>query len=125
MPYPKVLIIDHYDSFTYNLVQLFGIQGASVEVLFHDEVSLKIVEAQAPTHLCLSPGPGTPQNAPRSLEIIHAFSNTLPILGVCLGFQCLVRYFGGEIVRAADPMHGKISSIIHTETSLFSGIPHL
>jgi anthranilate synthase/aminodeoxychorismate synthase-like glutamine amidotransferase len=118
----RLLLIDNYDSFTYNLVQGFLVLGAQVEVYRNDAVSIAQARALAPTHLCISPGPGTPQQAGVSIDMIRAFAGVVPILGVCLGHQSIVECFGGRVVRAARLMHGKTSSIEHDEAGVFAGI---
>lgn len=119
----RMLLIDNYDSFTYNLVQAFRAMGASVDVQRNDAISAAEALALAPTHLVISPGPGQPQDAGRSLEIVDAFAGRTPILGVCLGHQCVVANYGGEIVRAERLMHGKTSRIVHDGRTIFSGLP--
>ena len=120
----RLLLIDNYDSFTYNLVQAFLVLGA--EVLVHRNDALTIAEAQAlkPTHLCISPGPGTPSQAGSSLAMIEAFAGRLPILGVCLGHQSITQVFGGRVVRAGRLMHGKTSAIEHDGLGVFAGVPN-
>ncbi|MEL6369063.1 MAG: aminodeoxychorismate/anthranilate synthase component II, partial [Pseudomonadota bacterium] len=115
-------MIDNYDSFTYNLVQAFTAQGA--EVLVHRNDVLSVAEAKAlrPSHLVISPGPGRPEDAGRSLEMLEGFAGTLPILGVCLGHQSIVQHFGGEIVRERRLMHGKTSEISHDGAGVFTGL---
>ncbi|MGR5119460.1 aminodeoxychorismate/anthranilate synthase component II [Vibrio astriarenae] len=117
-----LLIIDNYDSFTFNLYQYFCELGAEVEVVRNDEISLGGIEALAPSHLVISPGPCTPNEAGISLEAIKHFSGKLPILGVCLGHQAIAQAFGGEVVRARQVMHGKTSPISHIGKSVFSGL---
>lgn len=119
----KLLLIDNYDSFTYNLVQAFLILGAEVVVRRNDEITVEQARALSPTHLCISPGPGTPGNAGVSVAMVRAFAAHLPVLGVCLGHQSIVEAFGGQIVRAGRLMHGKTSSIEHDGAGLFSGLP--
>ena len=118
-----LLLIDNYDSFTYNLVQAFLVLGAEVRVLRNDEITVPEALALAPTHLCISPGPGTPYDAGVSMDMIRAFAGRIPVLGVCLGHQSIVEVFGGKVVRAARLMHGKTSSIHHDERTLFAGLP--
>lgn len=120
----KVLLIDNYDSFTYNLYQLLRTLGADVVVKRPDEVTLEQAEALAPTHLVISPGPGTPQEAGISCQLIAAFHHRIPILGVCLGHQCLAHVFGGRVVRAPRLMHGKTSSIYHDGNTLYQSVPN-
>jgi anthranilate synthase/aminodeoxychorismate synthase-like glutamine amidotransferase len=118
----RVLLIDNYDSFTYNLVQSFLVLGADVEVHRNDQLSVAAALELDKTHLVISPGPGRPEDAGMSLDMIAAFEQRLPILGVCLGHQSLVQHFGGNIVSAARLMHGKISMIEHDGKSLFTGL---
>lgn len=117
-----ILIIDNYDSFTYNLVQYFGELGTYVVVRRNDKVNLAEVEALHPDHICISPGPCTPQEAGISKEIVNHFGSRLPILGVCLGHQCIGAAFGGKVVRAKRLMHGKTSSIFHGGKGIFMGL---
>ena len=119
----RLLMIDNYDSFTYNLVQAFRAFGAAVEVFRNDAITVDEATALAPTHLVISPGPGQPDDAGRSLEMIAAFAGRVPILGVCLGHQCLVAHFGGRIVRAPRLMHGKTSLVKHDGNTLFVNLP--
>ncbi|MEX2125888.1 MAG: aminodeoxychorismate/anthranilate synthase component II [Woeseia sp.] len=118
----RILLIDNYDSFTYNLVQGFAAMGAEVLVYRNDAIGVDEALALAPSHLVISPGPGRPENAGISLTMIDAFAERLPVLGVCLGHQCLVSYFGGEIVRADRLMHGKTSLVTHDERTIFGGM---
>ena len=118
-----VFMIDNYDSFTYNLVQYFGELGAQVTVRRNDEITLADIEAAQPTHLWLSPGPCTPTEAGICLEAIDYFKGKLPILGVCLGHQAIGQAFGGHVVRAARPMHGKVDALHHHNTGVFAGLP--
>jgi anthranilate synthase/aminodeoxychorismate synthase-like glutamine amidotransferase len=122
-PKISVLLIDNYDSFTYNLVQSFLVLGAEVEVYRNDQITVAEALRLAPTHLVISPGPGRPEDAGISLEIIAAFAARTPILGVCLGHQSLVQHFGGRIISAARLMHGKTSMIEHDGKMLFAGLP--
>lgn len=117
-----LLIIDNYDSFTYNLYQYFCELGAEVKVVRNDEITLDEIEVLAPTHLVISPGPCTPNEAGISLDAIKHFSTKLPILGVCLGHQAIAQVFGGEVVRARQVMHGKTSPIRHNDRSVFAGL---
>ena len=119
----RILLIDNYDSFTYNLVQAFRYLGADVAVHRNDEITVDEARALAPTHLVISPGPGTPDDAGVSLDMIGAFAGVVPVLGVCLGHQSLVQYFGGKIVRAGRIMHGKTSLVRHDGARLFAGMP--
>ena len=118
----RMLLVDNYDSFTYNLVQAFAAMGHDVRVHRNDEISVADAEAMQPTHLVISPGPGTPDDAGVSLAMIEAFAGQIPMLGVCLGHQCLVQHFGGEIVRAARIMHGKTSMVSHDGGELYHGM---
>lgn len=117
-----LLIIDNYDSFTYNLYQYFCELGVEVEVVRNDEIDIAGIEALNPTHLVISPGPCTPNEAGISLQAIQHFAGKLPILGVCLGHQAIAQVFGGQIVRARKVMHGKTSAIRHTGNSVFYGL---
>ena len=119
-----VYMIDNYDSFTYNLVQYFGELGATVTVKRNDEISIADIEAAAPTHLCLSPGPRTPTDAGICLAAIEHFKGKLPILAVCLGHQAIGQVFGGAIVRAKAPMHGKVDVLHHNGTGVFADLPN-
>jgi anthranilate synthase/aminodeoxychorismate synthase-like glutamine amidotransferase len=123
MSAPRLLLIDNYDSFTYNLVQAFLVLGAEVDVYRNDAISVEEALAQKHTHLVISPGPGTPQDAGVSMRMIQAFAGRIPILGVCLGHQSLVEVFGGRVVRAGRLMHGKVSEVTHDGRGLFAGLP--
>jgi anthranilate synthase/aminodeoxychorismate synthase-like glutamine amidotransferase len=116
-------LIDNYDSFTYNLVQYFGELGADVHVFRNDQVTLKRLVALSPTHLVISPGPGDPNDGGVSNEAIRHFTGQIPVLGVCLGHQCLGAVYGGRVERAPRLMHGKTSRIFHHGTGLFEGVP--
>jgi len=118
----KILLIDNYDSFTYNLVQAFAAKGAEVLTIRNDAITVAEARAIEPTHLVISPGPGRPDDAGVSLEMIAAFAGSIPMLGVCLGHQCLVQHYGGEIIRAERLMHGKTSMVTHDGGSLFEGM---
>ncbi len=118
-----LLVIDNYDSFTYNLVQYFGELGVEVTVRRNDEVSLGEIEVMNPERICISPGPCTPREAGISKEVIRHFGPRRPILGVCLGHQCLGEVYGGEVVRAGRLMHGKTSPILHQGQGVFRGLP--
>jgi anthranilate synthase/aminodeoxychorismate synthase-like glutamine amidotransferase len=120
---PHLLLIDNYDSFTYNLVQAFLVLGAQVDVFRNDALTPAAAQALAPSHLCISPGPGTPSDAGVSMDMIRAFAGRIPVLGVCLGHQSIVQVFGGNIVRAERLMHGKTSQVRHDERTLFVGLP--
>jgi anthranilate synthase/aminodeoxychorismate synthase-like glutamine amidotransferase len=122
-PQPRLLLIDNYDSFTYNLVQAFLVLGAEVRVLRNDEVTVEQARGMDITHLCISPGPGTPRDAGVSMAMINAFAGHLPIFGVCLGHQSIVEVFGGDVVRAPRLMHGKTSMVKHDGRTLFEGLP--
>ena len=117
-------MIDNYDSFTYNLVQYFGELGEEIEVFRNDKVSLSEIEKLNPEMLVISPGPGTPKNAGISLDLINHFTGKLPILGVCLGHQCIGESFGGNIVLAPRLMHGKTSLIHHDGKDIFKELPN-
>lgn len=119
----RLLLIDNYDSFTYNLVQAFLVLGAEVLVHRNDQITVEEARALRPTHLCISPGPGTPRAAGVSMPMIEAFAGEVPILGVCLGHQCLVEVFGGEVVRASRLMHGKTSPVHHSGQGILRGLP--
>jgi len=118
----RLLLIDNYDSFTYNLVQAFLILGADVRVYRNDAISIDAARALEPTHLAISPGPGTPDDAGISMQMIAAFAERIPILGVCLGHQSLVAVFGGRVVRAGRLMHGKTSPVLHDGRTIYSGL---
>jgi anthranilate synthase/aminodeoxychorismate synthase-like glutamine amidotransferase len=120
---PKILLIDNYDSFTYNLVQAFLVLGAVIDVHRNDAITVEEALALEPSHLVISPGPGTPHDAGVSIRMIHAFTGRIPIFGVCLGHQSLVEAFGGKVVRAARLMHGKVSPVLHDGRGLFAGVP--
>jgi len=120
---PRLLLIDNYDSFTYNLVQAFLVLGAEVSVYRNDALTPAAALALAPTHLCISPGPGTPYDAGVSMDMIRAFAGRIPVLGVCLGHQSIVEVFGGKVVRAGRLMHGKTSLVHHDGATLFAGLP--
>jgi anthranilate synthase/aminodeoxychorismate synthase-like glutamine amidotransferase len=117
-----ILMIDNYDSFTYNLYQAFAVLGARVTVAYNDCISIEDAAALNPSHLVISPGPGTPLDAGISNELILRFHQKVPILGVCLGHQCIGHVFGGKVQRAPMLMHGKTSRIIHDGTGVFSGL---
>jgi len=121
---PRLLLIDNYDSFTYNLVQAFLVLGADVLVHRNDEITVDEALALEPTHLCISPGPGTPQDAGVSMRMIEAFAGRVPVFGVCLGHQSLVEVFGGDVVRAGRLMHGKTSLVHHDGRGVFAGLPN-
>jgi anthranilate synthase component 2 len=118
-----LLMIDNYDSFTYNLVQYFGELGAEVEVHRNDQITIEEIERKAPDHLVISPGPCSPSEAGISVLAIQHFAGKLPILGVCLGHQSIGQAFGGKIVHARQIMHGKTSQIFHKDIGVFAGLP--
>ena len=120
---PRLLLIDNYDSFTYNLVQAFLVLGAEVSVYRNDALTPAAALTLAPTHLCVSPGPGTPYDAGVSMDMIRAFAGRIPVLGVCLGHQSIVEVFGGKVVRAERLMHGKTSLARHDGRTVFAGLP--
>lgn len=119
----KLLMLDNYDSFTYNLVQYFCELGAQVEVARNDQITLAEIEARDPDRICVSPGPCTPHEAGISVDLIRHFGGRKPILGVCLGHQAIGVAYGGKVVRAREIMHGKVSPITHQGTDVFSGLP--
>ena len=119
-----VLIIDNYDSFTYNLVQYFGMLGCEVVVKRNDEITLAEVEVLDPERICISPGPGRPEDAGISNDVIRQLGSKKPILGVCLGHQCIGAVFGGEVVPAPRLMHGKTSPVHHQGASVFAELPN-
>jgi len=118
-----ILVIDNYDSFTYNLVQYLGELGEEITVKRNDEIDLAGIEALAPDHILISPGPCSPNEAGISLSLIEHFKGEIPIFGVCLGHQSIGQAFGGEVVRAEKLMHGKTSAIYHQGKSVFEGLP--
>lgn len=118
-----LLILDNYDSFTYNLVQYFGELGAEMKVFRNDALTVEEVKALAPERICISPGPCTPNEAGISMDLIRELGATTPILGVCLGHQSIGQVYGGDVVRADRLMHGKTSPILHNGKSVFAGIP--
>ena len=119
----RVLVLDNYDSFTWNLVQYLGELGAVSEVVKNDELTVEAIAARAPDGLLISPGPCTPNEAGVSLDAIRALAGTIPILGVCLGHQAIGQAFGGKVVRAARLMHGKTSPILHDGAGVFARLP--
>ena len=119
-----LLMIDNYDSFTYNVVQYFGELGADVKVIRNDEITIEEIEALNPEHLVISPGPCTPNEAGISVAAIKHFAGKLPILGICLGHQSIAQAFGGDIVRAGKVMHGKTSEMHHEDKGVFKGLSH-
>jgi anthranilate synthase component II len=118
-----ILMIDNYDSFTYNLVQYFGELGADVRVVLNDELSVADIEAMNPEKIIVSPGPCSPNEAGVSLGAIQAFAGRIPILGVCLGHQAIGQAFGGKVVHAKELMHGKTAPVTHTGAGVFNGLP--
>jgi anthranilate synthase/aminodeoxychorismate synthase-like glutamine amidotransferase len=118
-----ILVLDNYDSFTYNLVQYFGELGAELIVRRNDRTTIAEIEQLNPEKICISPGPGTPDEAGISNDLIRHFGPRIPILGVCLGHQCIGQVYGGEVVRADRLMHGKTSPILHEGDGVFSGLP--
>jgi anthranilate synthase/aminodeoxychorismate synthase-like glutamine amidotransferase len=119
-----LLLIDNYDSFTYNLAQYFGELGCDVLVKRNDEISVDEIAALAPGHICISPGPCTPHEAGISKEVVQRFGLYIPVLGVCLGHQCIAEAYGGKVIRADRLMHGKSCMIKHNGSSLFSELPN-
>ena len=120
---PRLLLIDNYDSFTYNLVQAFLVLGAEVLVYRNDELTLAAADALEPSHLCISPGPGTPDDAGVSMQMIEHFAGRIPVFGVCLGHQSITEVFGGKVVRNWRLMHGKTSTVEHDGQGVFAGLP--
>ena len=120
----KLLLIDNYDSFTFNLAQSFQVLGAEVLVVRNDRLSVSEAESLECTHLCISPGPGRPKDAGISMTLIQHFQDKVPILGVCLGHQCIAEVFGGRVVHAKQLMHGKDSVVRHDGTGLYRGLPN-
>ncbi len=118
----NILLIDNYDSFTYNVVQGFAKQGANVMVYRNDAIDVATALTLDATHLVISPGPGRPENSGVSMQLIEAFAEIVPMLGICLGHQCLVSHFGGEIVRAERLMHGKTSMVKHDSKTVYAGL---
>lgn len=119
-----ILVIDNYDSFTYNLVQYLGELGAQLEVCRNDQTTLQEIESLAPERIVISPGPKTPSEAGICLDVIRTFSGRIPILGVCLGHQAIGQAFGGKVIRAPEIMHGKTSLISHDGMTIFCGLPN-
>ncbi len=118
-----ILVIDNYDSFTYNIVQFLGEMGADIQVVRNDQVTLDEIRALDPSHILISPGPGTPDDGGVSLDVIRELGATTPILGVCLGHQCIGQAYGGVVHRAGRLMHGKTSLIYHKDDVIFTGVP--
>jgi anthranilate synthase component II len=119
-----LILIDNYDSFTYNLVEYFRVLGESPLVVRNDRVSTAELAALKPGQVVISPGPGSPAEAGISCDAIRQFAGKIPVLGVCLGHQCIAEVYGGSVVRAAEPMHGKTSAVYHDQTGLFAGLPN-
>lgn len=119
-----IVMIDNYDSFTFNLVQYLGELGAEMEVVRNDKITVDKIRRMRPTHIVISPGPGAPKDAGVSNEVIRTFAGKIPLLGVCLGHQCIGEVFGGQVVRAGRLMHGKTSPIRHNNRSIFRGLPN-
>lgn len=119
-----ILVIDNYDSFTYNLVQYLGELGVKSRVYRNDAVTIKQIRKLQPERILISPGPGVPRDAGITIDLIRSFSNEIPILGVCLGHQAIGEAFGGRVIRAPYLMHGKISEICHDSATIFRGIPY-
>jgi anthranilate synthase/aminodeoxychorismate synthase-like glutamine amidotransferase len=119
-----LLVLDNYDSFTYNLVQYFGELGYEAVVRRNDQVSIGEIAELKPTHICISPGPGRPAEAGVSNEVVRRFAPSVPLLGVCLGHQCIAEVFGGRVVRAERLMHGKTSEIHHDGSGVFADLPN-
>ncbi len=119
-----ILVIDNYDSFTYNLVQYFGEFGRPIHVSRNDEIDVAKAETLHPTHLVISPGPGAPRQARASNDLLRHFSGRIPVLGVCLGHQCIGEVFGAEVVRSDRLMHGKVSLVYHDGRTLYRGVPN-
>ena len=122
MDAPRLLLVDNYDSFTYNLVQAFLVLGAEVLVHRNDAITVEQALALEPTHLCISPGPGTPRDAGVSMQMIRAFAGRIPVFGVCLGHQSIVEALGGDVVRAGRLMHGKVSMVEHDGRGILAGL---
>ena len=119
---PRVVVIDNYDSFVYILVQYLGELGADLHIHRHDDITVHEIRALEPDAILVSPGPGTPDDAGISLQVIEQLGPTIPVLGVCLGLQCIGQVFGGKVVRAPTVMHGKTSTVTHTGTGVFAGL---
>lgn len=119
-----IIIIDNYDSFTQNLAQYIGELGFQIQIIRNDEISLNNFSTINPTHIILSPGPGHPKNSNICLEVISQYANQIPILGVCLGHQCIGHIYGAEIKQLQMPIHGKTSNILHNKQDLFNNLPN-
>jgi anthranilate synthase/aminodeoxychorismate synthase-like glutamine amidotransferase len=120
---PHLLMIDNYDSFTYNLVQMLRVLGADVLVHRNDQITVEQARELSPTHLVVSPGPGGPREAGLSMKLIEALAGHIPVLGVCLGHQAIAEVYGGRVIRADRLMHGKDSPILHSASGLYQGLP--
>jgi anthranilate synthase component 2 len=120
---PIFLMIDNYDSFTYNLVQYFGELGANIMTIRNDRITLQGIEQLNPSHICLGPGPCAPAQAGITIPILQHFAGKIPMLGVCLGHQAIGEAFGGKVIRAAKPMHGKTDTLTHDGLGVFAGLP--
>ncbi|MEN9911900.1 MAG: hypothetical protein RI956_344, partial [Pseudomonadota bacterium] len=121
---PIFLIIDNYDSFTYNLVQYFGELGANIMIIRNDQITLQDIEHLNPSHICLGPGPCAPAQAGITIPILQHFAGKIPMLGVCLGHQAIGEAFGGKVIRAAKPMHGKTDTLTHDGLGVFTHLPN-
>ena len=119
-----ILVIDNYDSFTYNLVQYLGEMGVEVQVYRNDAITVEQISRLKPKKIVISPGPGTPDNAGITLKVVREFSGNIPVLGVCLGHQAIGQVFGGRVIRAPYLMHGKTSEICHDHRTIFHGLPY-
>ncbi|MBY5163999.1 anthranilate synthase component II [Salsipaludibacter albus] len=119
---PRLLVVDNYDSFTFNLVQELGVLGADVEVVRNDQVDLAALDADLPDGVVISPGPGTPDDSGQSMDVLAMAAGRVPLLGVCLGHQCIVAHYGGAVVHAPELVHGKTSLVYHRGGSVFAGI---
>jgi anthranilate synthase component 2 len=120
----NILLIDNYDSFTYNLAQYFWELGYTLTVIRNDQITIQEIQSFNPSHIVISPGPGTPEDSGISLQVLKEFSQQKPILGVCLGHQCLGQFFGAKVERAVLPKHGKTSLIEHNQDGIFKDIPN-
>lgn len=118
-----ILVIDNYDSFTYNIVQELGELGATIEVARNDQISLAEIRAMNPSHIVISPGPGFPKDAGISRDVIRELGSQIPLLGVCLGHQCIGEVYGGKVIHAPELMHGKTSPVFHKNDPLFTDVP--
>ncbi len=118
-----LLMVDNYDSFTFNIVRYFRELNVDVATLSNDAISIEKIGVHPPSHIVISPGPGTPQSAGASMSLIRAFAGKIPILGVCLGHQCIAEVFGGKVGRATNVLHGKTSEVFHRSAGIFKGLP--